>query len=217
MRLAKASVAGRQGGGFVWQGRAERIACVRTMRPNDVNLYLVGFMGTGKTTVSRIVSARLGHRWLDSDHEIERIKGKSIADIFATEGEPAFRVMEREFIENGHPADKTVVACGGGLVVQPGMLAELQKRGVVICLHATVETVLRRTAHSRARPLLNVEDPDKRVRELYAVREPIYRNAGSVILTDNRPQLEIVQHVLRVYRRDAVDFVRAQGGRGPAA
>jgi shikimate kinase len=182
------------------------------MQPNDVNLYLVGFMGTGKTSVSRIVAARLGHRWLDSDHEIERIQGKPIAEIFAGEGEAAFRAMEREFVEHGHPAERTVVACGGGLVVQPGMLAELQKRGVVICLHATVETILRRTAHSRARPLLNVEDPEKRVRELYAVREPIYRNSGSVILTDNRPQLEIVQHVLRVYRRDSMDFVRAHGG-----
>ena len=218
MGLAKASVAGVPRSGFVWQGGAERVACVRIMRPNDVNLYLVGFMGTGKTSVSRIVAARLQHRWLDSDHEIERIKGKAVADIFANEGEAAFRAMEREFIVNGHPTERTVVACGGGRVVQPGLLAELQKRGVVICLHATVETILRRTAHSRARPLLNVEDPEQRVRELYAVRDPIYRNAGSVILTDNRPQLEVVQHVLRVYLRDARDFVRARGGdTGPMA
>jgi shikimate kinase len=181
------------------------------MQPNDVNLYLVGFMGTGKTTVSRIVAARLGHRWLDSDHEIERQQAKPISEIFATQGEPAFRKMERDFIENGHPADRTVVACGGGLVVQEGMLAELQKRGVVICLHATVETILRRTAGSRQRPLLNVEDPEKRIRDLYAVREPIYRRSGSVILTDNRPQIDVVQHVIRVYRRDAEDFLKARG------
>ncbi len=185
------------------------------MLPNDVNLYLVGFMGTGKTTVSRIVAARLGHRWLDSDHEIERAQGRPIADIFATEGEAAFRRMEHDFVLNGHPAERTVVACGGGLVVQPGMLAELQKRGVVICLHATVETILRRTAGSRQRPLLNVEDPEKRIRDLYAVREPIYRRSGSVILTDNRPQIDVVQHVLRVYRRDAHDFLRARGEGGP--
>ncbi len=181
------------------------------MAPNDVNLYLVGFMGTGKTTVSRIVAARLGHRWLDSDHEIERQQGRPITEIFATDGEAAFRGMERDFIQNGHPAERTVVACGGGLVIPEGMLGALQARGVVICLHATVETILRRTAGNRARPLLNVEDPEQRVRTLYAAREPIYRCAGSVILTDNRPQIDIVQHVLRVYRRDAEDYLRARG------
>lgn len=186
------------------------------MQPQDVNLYLVGFMGTGKTTVSRILAARLGHRWMDSDHEIERIHGRPISEIFATSGEAAFRQMERDFIATGHSSERTVVACGGGLVVQPGMLEELKRRGVVICLHATVETILRRTSGNRTRPLLDVEDPEKRIRELYAVREPIYRQAGSVILTDNRPQLEVVQHVLRAYRRDAADYLRARGLWKPA-
>ena len=193
---------GMRGGGALHRG---------AMLPNDVNLYLVGFMGTGKTTVSRIVAARLGNRWLDSDHEIERQQGRPIADIFATQGEAAFRKMEREFIETGHPDTGTVVACGGGLVIAEGMLAALQKRGVVICLHATVETILRRTSGSRQRPLLNVEDPEKRIRDLYAVRDPIYRRSGSVILTDNRPQIDVVQHVLRVYRRDAEDFLKERG------
>jgi shikimate kinase len=161
------------------------------MQSRDVNLYLVGFMGTGKTTIGRIVAHRLGFALLDSDHEIERRQGKTVPQIFASDGERA------------------VVACGGGLVVQPGMSATLREKGVVICLHASLETILRRTQGNRNRPLLNVEDPMERIRTLFAIREPIYSKAGTVILTDGRPMLDIVQHVLRAYRREAAEFARS--------
>ncbi len=180
------------------------------MDPADVNLYLVGFMGTGKTTVGRAVAHKVGFHALDSDHEIEREQGRSIPDIFAQDGEAAFRVMERAFIERGHPAERTLVACGGGLVVQPGMLALLKAKGVVVCLHASLETILARTARHRNRPLLAVDDPEERVRTLYAAREPIYKQSGTVILTDSRPLQDIVAHVMRAWRRDAVDFARAK-------
>lgn len=179
------------------------------MNPADVNLYLVGFMGTGKTTVGRAVAQRMGFQVLDSDHEIERQQRKTIPEIFAQDGEPAFRAMEREFIERGHPAERTLVACGGGLVVQPGMLALLKSKGVVVCLHASLETILTRTARQRNRPLLEVENPEERVRTLYAAREPIYKQSGTVILTDSRPLADISAHVLRAWRRDAADFARA--------
>jgi shikimate kinase len=178
------------------------------MNPADVNLYLVGFMGTGKTTVGRAVGAKIGFNVLDSDHEIERARGKSIPDIFAQDGEPAFRQFEREFVEHGHPAERTVIACGGGLVVQPNMLELLQSKGVVVCLHASIETILARTARHRNRPLLEVDNPEERIRTLYAAREPIYKKAGTVILTDSRPLNDIVAHVIRSWRRDAADFAR---------
>ncbi len=180
------------------------------MNAAHVNLYLVGFMGTGKTTVGRAVAAKLGFRVLDSDHEIERLQGKTIPAIFAQSGEPAFRVMEREFIERGHPAEQTVVACGGGLVVQPGMLELLKSKGVVVCLHASIETIVARTGRQRNRPLLEVEDPEQRVRLLYAAREPIYRQSGTVILTDSRPLHDIAAHVIRAWRRDAADYARGR-------
>lgn len=180
------------------------------MDPADVNLYLVGFMGTGKTTVGRAVAHKIGFHPLDSDHEIERQQRKTIPEIFAQEGEAAFRVMERDFIERGHPAERTLVACGGGLVVQPGMLALLKSKGVVVCLHASLETILARTARHRNRPLLDVENPEERVRTLYALREPIYKQSGTVILTDSRPLHDIVSHVMRAWRRDAVDFARTK-------
>jgi shikimate kinase len=180
------------------------------MNAADVNLYLVGFMGTGKTTVGRAVAQKLDFQLLDSDHEIERQQGKSVSDIFASMGEPAFRAMEREFIEHGHPAERTVISCGGGLVVQPGMLEHLQGKGVVVCLHASIETILARTVRHRNRPLLEVENPEERLRVLYAEREPIYNQAGTVILTDARPLNDIMAHVVRAWRRDAVDFARTK-------
>jgi shikimate kinase len=88
------------------------------------------------------------------------------------------------------------------------MLELLQKRGVVICLHASIETILARTSRHHHRPLLNVEDPDARVRALYAQREPIYRRSGTLILTDSRPLHDIVNHVIRTWRREASEFAR---------
>ncbi|HVS52257.1 MAG TPA: shikimate kinase [Opitutaceae bacterium] len=180
------------------------------MNAADVNLYLVGFMGTGKTTVGRAVAHKLGFALLDSDHEIERLRGRTIPEIFAQEGEPAFRVMEREFVERGHPAERTVVSCGGGLVVQPGMLELLKTKGVVVCLHASIETILERTARHQHRPLLVTENPEERIRTLFAQREPVYKRSGTVILTDSRPLPDIVAHVLRAWRRDATDFARGK-------
>ena len=178
------------------------------MNASDVNLYLVGFMGTGKTTVGRAVAQRLGFACLDSDQEIERSSGRTVSEIFAQDGEPAFRQKERDFIANGHPDTRTVVACGGGLVVQPGMSEALHRRGVVVCLHASVETILARTERQDNRPLLNVANRAERVRTLYAEREPIYRRAGTVILTDSRPLRDIVAHVIRVWQREAAEFLR---------
>ena len=182
------------------------------MNAADVNLYLVGFMGTGKTTVGRAVSQRLGFTLVDSDQEIERLCGKSIPEIFATDGEAAFRAQEETFVLTGHPAARTLVACGGGLVTQPGMLELLKARGVVICLHASIETILERTARNRNRPLLNVTNPEERVRALYAEREAIYKRSGAVILTDSRPLSDIVAHVVRTWRREAADFARRASG-----
>lgn len=176
------------------------------MTPPNANLYLVGFMGTGKSTVGRQVARQLGFQFLDSDHEIEKQQGKPVTRIFAEEGEPRFREMEREFIEHGHPAERCVIACGGGLVVPAGMLERLQSRGIVICLHAPLETILKRTMHANHRPLLHVENPEQRLRDLYAQREAIYRRTGTMVLTDSRPLREIAGHVLRVYRLESVHF-----------
>ena len=187
---------------------------VKTYPVLEPNLYLVGFMGTGKTTIGRAVAHRLQFTLLDSDHEIESQQGKPIPEIFAQEGEAHFRSMERAFIQTGHPGKRCVVACGGGLVVQPGMLSLLKSKGVLICLHASLETILKRTSTNRNRPLLDVENPMDRIKALYAEREPVYKRAGAVILTDHRPASDIISHVLRVYRRESVDWARAAARHG---
>lgn len=171
-----------------------------------VNLYLVGFAGTGKSTVGRQAARTLDYTLLDVDHEIERVQGKPIPQIFAEQGEPAFRAMEREFIASGHPAEGCVVSCGGGLVVPDGMLDLLKSRGVVICLHASLATILERTSRANNRPLLAGENREEKLRTLYAAREAIYRRAGTMVLTDSRPLREIVAHVLRVYRQEAREW-----------
>ena len=176
------------------------------MAQTGPNLYLVGFTGTGKSTVGRSVAQQLNYGFIDSDHEIERLAGRMIAQIFAEQGEPAFRALEHKFILEQHPAKNCVVACGGGLVVPEGMLELLHARGVVICLHASLETVIERTARSVHRPLVQGEDREAKVRELYARREAIYRRAGTTILTDQRPIREITPHVLRVFQREARDW-----------
>lgn len=172
----------------------------------DPNLYLVGFMGTGKSTVGRLVARQTGFAFFDSDHEIERRQGRPVSQIFSEQGEPAFRALEREFIEHGHPASRCVVSCGGGLVVPPGMLELLRRRGVIICMHAPIDTILRRTMHATHRPLLAVDNPEQRLRDLYAQREELYRRTGTMVLTDKRPLREIAAHVLRVYRQEATHF-----------
>lgn len=187
--------------------RDEAVCSLETgMTKAAVNLYLVGFMGTGKSTVGRQVAKQMDFQFIDSDQEIERVQGKLVSTIFTEQGEAAFREMERDFVEQGHPMQGCVVACGGGLVVPSGMLELLRQRGVVMCMHAPIEAILQRIKNTTHRPLLQVEDREERLRELYAKREELYRRTGTMVLTDGRPMREIVAHVLRVYRQEAAQF-----------
>lgn len=166
------------------------------------NLYLVGFMGTGKSTVGRLAAQRLGLDFLDSDHAIEAEQGRTILEIFSGEGEAAFRGMERAFVDAGHPEQGCLVACGGGLVAQPGMMERLKERGLVFALIATAQGVYERTRHSVNRPLLQVADPLAKIGKMLESRDPIYRRANVCILTEGRSVSDVVGHVCRSYRRE---------------
>ncbi len=158
-------------------------------------------MGVGKSTVGNRLARELNYSFFDSDEAIEKRVGKTVSEIFADEGEAAFRQYEREFIDSGHPAEGCVISCGGGLVIQEGMTERLKSKGIVICLFASLESILERTQRSKNRPLLNnLDDPEARVRELLAAREPIYMNAGVCISTEGRTISEVVRHLQRTYR-----------------
>lgn len=160
----------------------------------------MGFMGVGKSAIGRRLAAELSMKFMDSDTCIEKAKGKSVAEIFETEGEARFREYERAFIDTGHPDGGCVVSCGGGLVIQPGMKERLKEKGVVVCLFAPVESIIERTSRNKNRPLLNVENPEERIRALLAEREPVYMEAGICISTEGRTIHEVVRHVVRSYK-----------------
>ena len=165
------------------------------------NIYLVGFMGTGKSTIGRQLAERLDYKFLDSDDEIERDAGMTIPDIFKDQGEPVFRRMEKTFVETGHPPEGCVVSCGGGLIFQEGLKELLKEKGMVISLFASAETIYERTRSHTHRPLLAVEDPMGEIEALLEKRLPVYREAGIGVLTDGRTMNEIVDHIARIYSR----------------
>ena len=165
------------------------------------NIYLVGFMGVGKSVIGNRLASELEYPFFDSDEVIEKRAGKTISKIFADEGESIFRQYESDFIDSGHPSEGCVISCGGGLVIQEGMVERLKSKGVVICLFASLENIIERTCRSGGRPLLNVDDPEARIRKLFAEREPIYMTAGICISTEGHSIPEVVKHILRIYNK----------------
>lgn len=167
------------------------------------NIYIVGFMGVGKSTIGRRVARSLDMKFIDSDKAVEEKAGKSVREMFEQDGEELFRSLEREFFESGHPSSGCVVACGGGVLVSEGMLDILSKRGMIIGLFAKPESILARTQHRSTRPLLNVEDKEAKIRELLEQREKTYLKADTLIMTDGRKMSEVAFHIVRAYKQKA--------------
>ena len=141
---------------------------------NRRNLVLMGFMGTGKSAVGRRVAALAGTPFLEMDAELARRAGKSVARIFAEEGEGAFRQMESALAEEWGRGSGSVISCGGGVALRAENLRALGANGVLVCLTARPEVIQARTARSRKRPLLAGEDPAQQIRDLLAARAPFY-------------------------------------------
>jgi shikimate kinase len=163
------------------------------------NLALIGFMGTGKSSVGRAVAETMHFTFLDTDTVIEARAGSSISDIFKNEGEAGFREWERRIVEELTRRNKTVISTGGGLPAQEPNLASLKTHALVVCLWASPETIWERVRAHTHRPLLNEPDPLARIRELLAVREPFYRKADVLVNTEMRSVREVAVQVIHQF------------------
>ena len=165
-------------------------------RLEGLNLYLVGMMGSGKSSVGRHLAEALDYRFLDADTSLEQVAGRSIPEIFASEGETGFRALESAVLNQIASWHSLVVATGGGVVTQPANWGELHQ-GVVIWLDAPDAILLARLkADPTPRPLMEAEDRAERLATLMAERRPLYAQADLQILQDGRSAEQVAQQIL---------------------
>jgi shikimate kinase len=165
----------------------------RLLRP----LALVGLMGAGKTSIGRRLAERLAVPFVDSDTEIEAAANASIAEIFERDGEPAFRAGERRVIARLLDNGIQILATGGGAFIDPETRARIKAKAVVVWLRADIETLLRRVARKKTRPLLNRGNPREILETLMERRYPIYAEADLVVDSDNASPQATVDALLR--------------------
>ena len=164
------------------------------------NLALIGFMGTGKSSVGRIITEVLQYTFLDTDDLIEARTGKTIAEIFAQQGEPQFRELERLVVEELASRTKTVIATGGGLPVHGDNLEKLKSHSLTICLWSSPEKIYEQVRYQSHRPLLNDPNPLAKIRQLLNARKPFYRLADVLVNTERRSVREVAQQVIHQFR-----------------
>jgi shikimate kinase len=158
-------------------------------RPRE-NVFLVGLMGAGKTSVGKMLAKRLGKTFYDSDHVIEARTGVRIPVIFEIEGEAGFRAREAAVLEELTALDNIVLATGGGAVLAPANRQALHDRGTVVYLRASVDELWNRTRHDRNRPLLQTADPRARLAQLHEQRDPLYREVAHIVLDTGTQSLK---------------------------
>ena len=165
--------------------------------PSIDNIFLVGMMGAGKTSVGRMLARDLGKTFYDSDQHIEARTGVKIPVIFELEGEASFRAREAAAIEELTALHNVVLATGGGAVLSEANRQALHTRGTVVYLRASVNELWHRTRHDRNRPLLQTADPLARLTELYAQRDPLYREVAHVVMDTGSQSLRSLVLKLR--------------------
>lgn len=159
-------------------------------------IALIGLPGSGKTTVGKQLSRRLQLPFIDTDHEIEQRLGCSIRLFFEREGEEGFRDVEESVIDELTRNGPCVLSTGGGAVLRPANRAHLRSRGKVFYLRSTPEEVYRRVKHDRNRPLLQVADPMQKLRDLFEVRDPLYRETAHFVIETGRPSVATLVNMI---------------------
>lgn len=159
-----------------------RMRCYNPLVNAKNNIYLVGMPGAGKTTVGRQLARRMQRSFIDADHEIEARTGVRIPLIFDIEGEQGFRDRESKVIAELAAESNLIVATGGGAVLRPQNRAALKQGGTVVYLHAAPRLLYERTRLDPNRPLLQVADPMSKIEELFAQRDPLYREVADIVV-----------------------------------
>ena len=159
------------------------------MNAAPVTIACVGLPGSGKSTIGRQLARRLDWRFFDSDVVLERRIGCSIREFFEREGEAAFRELEQEVISELTQNGACVLSTGGGVVLRRTNRDNLQQRCQTVYLHSAPEEVFRRLRNDKNRPLLQVADPLARLKELYAARDPLYRESARFVVETGRPSV----------------------------
>jgi shikimate kinase len=162
------------------------------------NIILVGFMGTGKTTIATKLANRLDMRYISTDDMIEKKEKRTINEIFTDSGEDYFRDVESAVVREASSMVNVVIDAGGGVVIREENLANFRSNGIVICLTAGEEVILERTKKYKHRPLLNVEDPKRKIRDLLAKRAPFYAKADHCIDTGKLTIRQAVDEIAKI-------------------
>lgn len=162
----------------------------------SANIFLVGPMGVGKTTIGRHLASHLGRTFIDSDREIEERTGADIPLIFELEGEAGFRRREHDIVAELTQGEAIVLATGGGVVLDSRNRDFLRERGWVVYLHAPLEQLIKRTSRNRNRPLLQTENPRARLAQILEQRGPLYESVADFVLeTGNRSIQSVVKEI----------------------
>lgn len=151
----------------------------------NLNLYLVGLMGTGKTTIGQVLAHQLNYRFFDTDTLIERVSQQTIADIFATQGETYFRDLEHQVLSELAACTRSVIATGGGIVLKSENWGYL-RHGVIVWLDAPISLLVERLQEDTTRPLLHNEDLESKLRELLNQRQKLYAEADLQIKIEKK-------------------------------